>query len=713
MATNRYEQPANQPVINTYVDLPYQALVHSLHNKQNQYDQAEAQQQANEDNFLKVQALTQDKTKRDELIDAYRKDASIKYDAVRGDYSQLGSYAKGQAQKIKSDLSYGQLGAIHNNYAAAQKYQEEQHDRFVKGNITAEDYQNALDDSHEKYKGVGEKVNGSYNSFKGYEHADYQDINKQAIDLVNGWQSDGTYTNPQSNGTIWSAKEQTFVPYKEVYDAAYNMVSSNEKNKAYVKDKSYFASKGVNENNFDHTTADANLKKIYGDKFDTSKFDAKQKNSLLVAHDMYHTAADAAANKESFLKTKLDWKEDSAYGIGLRDKLDKKEMVIVNQSTLVPGKDFDLTKSADQMNNLDLQIKEIQTKLDNKEGEAYQLTPQLEDLKKQKTIISNTVNRSTSAYYNTKDGQNYINKEFNNFKTAFPQSTIKNINEYKQAIIAAKPSSTQPSSRNFGLPKEMGEAAYLSQAGDHVKKESTNHTKANPISYSADILTSTNEKGTVGETNKNLTERVEKNGTNYYVEGGAQLDQFLKDNLEEGGKINVASMDKDIDGQYAHYMTITNKAGHVVTQVPIYPKSGLVRQEQDMIGESLMKNNDGSNQHKDSLYQKGLQMRANSHFPDVPNKKEIALTPNVEGTNFSITPMPITVGNNKNENIAIMKLRFDGNTRYKIVDLNGELLEPEDPKDPNDISKKLFTDPEEIKVALYNQFYNKQNAKTK
>ncbi|MEX0597922.1 MAG: hypothetical protein WD512_15645, partial [Candidatus Paceibacterota bacterium] len=98
---------------------------------------------------------------------------------------------------------------------------------------------------------------------------------------------------------------------------------------------------------------------------------------------------------------------------------------------------------------------------------------------------------------------------------------------------------------------------------------------------------------------------------------------FLNNKLQEGDNIKVSGIDNALGGQYAQYLTITDKIGKVKLEMPIYPKVG-AKEEMGYVGRQMMKDNSGK---RDPLqiqeYQRGEKMLANSYFADGINDEYI------------------------------------------------------------------------------------------
>jgi hypothetical protein len=126
MAISRFEKPQGTNYRSSVLQLPYQALLQQGQVMQEQYDAAQAGIVEN-DNFLKVAARRDDVARRNELVKAYEDELKAEVDKAGGDYGRLVPFVQQQAKKIKKDLTYGELGAIHKNAqieAEAQKKYE-------------------------------------------------------------------------------------------------------------------------------------------------------------------------------------------------------------------------------------------------------------------------------------------------------------------------------------------------------------------------------------------------------------------------------------------------------------------------------------------------------------------------------------------------------------------------------------------------------------
>jgi hypothetical protein len=283
MSISRYDYTPNQSVINTYVKLPYEDIMQNLAMKEHTYAQSKQQEEDNSDNFLKVQALEKDKALRQQILDGYRKDMSDAYDKVKGDYGQLGEFGTSQAKKIKSDLTYGRLGAIHGNYLLRSAHQKEIEDNkdMIQGQK-----EGLLKMDYDNYKGVQSDVlpDGKYNRYNGTIGAKYVDIHKVAEDLGKGYEADKIKNGQwrrSADGVLWrkGTHGEERVTYDEIYKGVQQGLRGNKELKDYMHQDALIKSHGTN---------------------------ATPEDILNYHSKNFHDASDRVANKFSFNRVEND-----------------------------------------------------------------------------------------------------------------------------------------------------------------------------------------------------------------------------------------------------------------------------------------------------------------------------------------------------------------------------------------------------------------------
>jgi hypothetical protein len=295
MAINEFDYVPQQRVIDTYVPLPYQEINHALAVDQNKYDVNEAQNEENEDNFLKVMSLERDTAHRDEILKRYRQEMADKYDAVKGDYGQLGSFVKSQSRKIKSDLAYGALGTIHNNYLARQRDLEE-----IDNNkdLTHDQKQYLKQAAYDNYGGVQRELGQgeTYNRYSGIPGAKYINREKLAEYLGKDYKANKIKTGVWSEGADGKIYKKTSygkeeVTEREIYEGVMPTLQSHPELTAYMRQEA--------------------ASKFYGNP------DATEDDINDYINQQYHTATSRVAKKYGYKQEEFDtdikWKPKYAY----------------------------------------------------------------------------------------------------------------------------------------------------------------------------------------------------------------------------------------------------------------------------------------------------------------------------------------------------------------------------------------------------------------
>ncbi len=419
--------------------------------------------------------------------------------------------------------------------------------------------------------------------------------------------------------------------------------------------------------------------------------------------------------------------------------------VIMNESVLVPGQPLDYKSLSDKRLTLEVGLNALP-----KEGSAndnYQTKAERDELTKRLAIINNTLNSGTTKYIATKEGKETVDNIYNNYlknKTGMstaeltaennrtsPKGGIRGIDsktyETIKTYIPDEKTFNQFMSGKLSLPEEVLNLVIGENVGgftegrtpitlgslknnESLQENVSKYIEKNPISYAANVLTPTSDKDPKQLLSNALTERVKTQGTNYTTPDGVQLNVFMANALGEGDKIRVSPMDDAIGGQYAHYLTITDKNGVVKTEMPIYPKTG-AKEEMGYMGRQMM---DSSPDKKDPLqasnYKTGEKMLANSYFSDGINSEYIESYANlVENNgnaqvvkNVSINlptgPIPITVDVFKKDGVTYYAPKYSDGSYVKAT--TGK-VEKED---------KAYKSLDDMKVDLLRgfQLYNKK-----
>lgn len=482
--------------------------------------------------------------------------------------------------------------------------------------------------------------------------------------------------------------------------------------------------------------ADMNIGEMPDEKFanaqqfiDNNKEELKQQLIQSKIHSVSSKLAGVAAYDNVTYSDKL---LDNTEAVARTQKKVERERLftIANESVLTPGEPMDYKSLSDKKTTLEQGL--LQLPIPGSANDNYETQSQREDITKRLAIINNTLNTGTTKYINTTEGQTTIKEIYKDYLKSgiiqdvggkspikaglqeIPKETYAEIKKY----IPNSKIFSQFMAGKLELPQELlnkviGEEVTLTgrkpitlgslKNNEKLQKNVSNYIEKNPISYSANVLTG-EDKSTVDQYNKTLTDRVVTQGTNYTTSDGVQLNVYMSKNLAEGDKIQVSGMDDAIGGQYAHYLTIRNKAGNKKIEMPIYPKVG-AKEEMGYVGRNLMKDN--KNQ-KDPLqqdqYQRGEKMLANSYFSDGINNDYIESYANlVENNGSSQNVKNITI-NLPSGSIPITIDVFKSNniTYYAPKNMKGEYIKSTTGKaEKEDKAYKSLTD---MKVDLLKSF---------
>jgi len=185
----RYTRPAQQPLMNTYVPLPYKELMMSGAAQQQQLDQLEAARLELGEKEFKF--LPQDF----ETAKAAQASLDESVASIADLYGTNLGKAKAELSKLQRSTKkrfgqFGDIGAMQSNYAARETFKENERKRLEKGEITQEQYDTALNVFDSQYTGIGEGADGRYSQYQTEDLAKYVDFTDFANKYGDGIKAD-------------------------------------------------------------------------------------------------------------------------------------------------------------------------------------------------------------------------------------------------------------------------------------------------------------------------------------------------------------------------------------------------------------------------------------------------------------------------------------------------------------------------------------------
>lgn len=559
--------------------------------------------------------------------------------AANGDWETASPLVRKAAKEYATDRGLQLALDIPKQQAA---YEAAQKARFDKGEISKEFLDNSVAMSRGSYKGIQKNpTTGEYEgSYGGYNPAKTIDPTKIANDLAKDWAADKfgkkiSYAALDKSGqwiikgmdgkTIESVNSaevskyigQALADNPEVKDhfgtvAAFHNYKNKNRQLSYDDNgipleyagDTYKNNKGEVKNNYQEFRNNYIREMIR-----TEGYPPDNENDIANAYDNEKTfnrgigrAAGFAGAKYGYVKSEMESGNTdmnaNPYELE-RQKADKEGGITVfNQSSLVPGDKFNANDVVKNQEEATKQIASIDAQIKAGTGNAAELNNQKTFLVHQKDVASSTLKNVVSNYVSSPEGKEELRKISKFLGKNITEDDIKNtpVPDFWDKL------------ESFGNLRR-GQGDVIQEFRENASK----YAQKNPISYSANVL-----KGgkAIEGINKEMTDRVVENGTNYVVEGGQQLSSFLADtdNMPEGGKIAVAVTDGKFGNKYGHYMTISDKEGRKIREVPIYPVNG--DSEMDYIGRKLMEENAGQkDEQQATLFNKGLNLRAERKFP--------------------------------------------------------------------------------------------------
>jgi hypothetical protein len=179
---NMFEKPIAANPMSEFVALPMQFLDQAVQRRQAKYDQAKAEIELERDKLLGTQSLAGDKDRHRKILADFEQGFDDIADSVGGDYSLVGAQLDVYKRRVKQDMAYGELGAIHKAYGSALKEREELDKAYADSKIGYGGYQEGLK-TIAGYK-TRRNEDGSWSQFQGYTPSNIVNVTKVLQDSV-------------------------------------------------------------------------------------------------------------------------------------------------------------------------------------------------------------------------------------------------------------------------------------------------------------------------------------------------------------------------------------------------------------------------------------------------------------------------------------------------------------------------------------------------
>jgi hypothetical protein len=470
-----------------------------------------------------------------------------------------------------------------------------------------------------------------------------------------------TYKDKNDEFTKWlkdtefdQISQNSGLSKEEGHAALYNYMSGNIQEKKGEKIYNALKSRALADGNLiESLKAEANY--FYNDE---SKADA-----------ILEEALKGVVTGGKFKRTNLDVKylEDGVEAHGAKNKIDNPQFTLFNESAVVPGEKTDYKTVSGNITSTKQQLAALPP--EGSANDNYQTKIVREQLNKKLKIAENFMNTGRTRFYDSEDGKKALDTLYDRVSTkGFKDANRKESEELAPHLKSKEAFYAYMKNKNSALKDQLEDMTGLkNNLSDYIEK--------NPVSYSAKVLTGS-EKSSVGLVNKELTERVDKNGTNYYTVDGTDLNAWKEKNLDEGDKMEVAVMDDDLGGQFAQYMTIRDKDGKIKSEMPIYPKDG-GRQEQGYIGRKLLEENKSqADPLEKENYNRGAKMLANSMYGDQISQELLeSYIPRLQNNSSVGVNVPVSLNVNGGKFDGEIKMKKQGNVvSYELRNKKGESL---------------------------------------
>lgn len=400
------------------------------------------------------------------------------------------------------------------------------------------------------------------------------------------------------------------------------------------------------------------------------------------------------AKTQSTSDVKQTMSEDWKAKMDAQDLKDHPKATIFNETALTPGKPTDFAKISTSIKDIKSQIKSLP--IEGSANDNYQTKSKRELLNKQLRIASNTMDVATTSYMTTKEGianaKNIykVQSSSNDGVFSIPEvkNYIKNEDDYIKFLRGdLKIPDNVKDKEVFQGGTETHDvfSSLTSISQNNLSKAVSDYTEKNPISYKANVLTSSTGSA-VEEYNKELTKRVNDNGTNYYTPEGLDLNSWKKANsITSDDNVNVAGLDRKIGDQYAHYFTVTKKDGTHM-EFPIFPRVG-GEEDASYIGSKLIQENKtkGDKLSKDNV-RRGKGMMAESQYGNQLSndyiESEAKKARNNSGTSYTTgivdengKQKPFTINTPEATIEAFIKIKkVAGNDNFTLVNSKGDAI---------------------------------------
>ena len=190
---NLFERPIAANPMSTFEALPLEYIDRAIQRKQDYYDKAKAEIDAQDDSLLKLQYLSGDSERHHELQKGLEDRLNTIVDSADGDYSNVLPQLDRFSRDLKYETTQGELGQQQNNFLAAMKMKEDQDDRLADGKTSEEGY-NIFMQSIGKHK-TQRLDDGTYSRFQGYTPSNITNpldpMHNSAKEIVKKWNDEG------------------------------------------------------------------------------------------------------------------------------------------------------------------------------------------------------------------------------------------------------------------------------------------------------------------------------------------------------------------------------------------------------------------------------------------------------------------------------------------------------------------------------------------
>jgi hypothetical protein len=246
MPISRFDYVPGQPIVNTYVPLPYEEIVRNVRERQHEYDVNKTLEQGLLGQIAKIKARNEDIPALQQINKTYEDELNSIADSVMKDYGSSGYREKLNklGQKLSSDLTSGDLFAIGTNYQGLQDWIKQKQD------FKESPYKEYLDEKYTEiapggfYKGY-KKSDGSFNIQQPGNIDKYIDRDKAADDLINGINSlgyaDFKLTKDEFGNSYIVNEKGEHISADKIRSTFRNLFSNSEAAKQLVREADFRA----------------------------------------------------------------------------------------------------------------------------------------------------------------------------------------------------------------------------------------------------------------------------------------------------------------------------------------------------------------------------------------------------------------------------------------------------------------------------------------